>query len=100
MLLRQWKYTGGPTEARTDIYHDDAVLEFPRPSGVAQPLAGGGPRPDGTTTCPTTSPPETETRVSHRVGNNATTTPSNPTPRTGSATTESGRRARLLAAYH
>jgi hypothetical protein len=31
MLLRQWKYTGGPNEAiASAIYHDDAVLEFPQ----------------------------------------------------------------------
>jgi hypothetical protein len=31
MLLRQWKYTGGPNEAKaSEIYHDDVVLEFPQ----------------------------------------------------------------------
>ena len=31
MLLRQWKYTGGPNETKTaDMYHEDAVLEFPQ----------------------------------------------------------------------
>ena len=31
MLLRQWKYTGGPNEAKaSEIYHDDLVLEFPQ----------------------------------------------------------------------
>ena len=31
MLLRQWKYTGGPNEAlASEIYHDDVVLEFPQ----------------------------------------------------------------------
>jgi hypothetical protein len=31
MLLRQWKYTGGPNEAKaSEIYHDDALLEFPQ----------------------------------------------------------------------
>jgi SnoaL-like domain len=30
-LLRQWKYTGGPNEAKaSELYHDDAVLEFPQ----------------------------------------------------------------------
>jgi hypothetical protein len=30
-LLRQWKYTGGPNEAKAaELYHDDAVLEFPQ----------------------------------------------------------------------
>lgn len=31
MLLRQWKYTGGPDEAKaSELYHDDVVLEFPQ----------------------------------------------------------------------
>jgi hypothetical protein len=31
MLLRHWKYTGGPAEAKgSEIYHDDALLEFPQ----------------------------------------------------------------------
>ena len=31
MLLRQWTYTGGPNEAKAaELYHDDAVLEFPQ----------------------------------------------------------------------
>lgn len=31
MLLRQWKYTGGPNEAKaSELYHDDALLEFPQ----------------------------------------------------------------------
>jgi hypothetical protein len=31
MLLRQWKYTGGPNEAKaSELYHDDVVLEFPQ----------------------------------------------------------------------
>jgi hypothetical protein len=31
MLLRQWKYTGGPNEAKaSELYHDDAILEFPQ----------------------------------------------------------------------
>ena len=30
-LLRQWTYTGGPNEAKAaELYHDDAVLEFPQ----------------------------------------------------------------------
>jgi hypothetical protein len=30
-LLRQWKYTGGPNEDKaSELYHDDAVLEFPQ----------------------------------------------------------------------
>ena len=30
-LLRQWSYTGGPNEAKAaELYHDDAVLEFPQ----------------------------------------------------------------------
>ena len=30
-LLRQWTYTGGPYEAKAaELYHDDAVLEFPQ----------------------------------------------------------------------
>jgi hypothetical protein len=29
-LLRQWTYTGGPSEGEAaELYHDDAVLEFP-----------------------------------------------------------------------
>ncbi len=31
LLLRQWTYTGGPNEAKaSELYHDDAVLEFPQ----------------------------------------------------------------------
>jgi hypothetical protein len=31
MLLRQWRYTGGPNEAKaSELYHDDVVLEFPQ----------------------------------------------------------------------
>jgi hypothetical protein len=31
MLLRQWKHTGGPNEAKaSEIYHEDALLEFPQ----------------------------------------------------------------------
>ena len=31
MVLRQWKYTGGPNEAKaSELYHDDVVLEFPQ----------------------------------------------------------------------
>jgi hypothetical protein len=31
LLLHHWKYTGGPNEAKaSEIYHDDAVLEFPQ----------------------------------------------------------------------
>jgi hypothetical protein len=31
LLLDHWKFTGGPNEARaSEIYHDDAVLEFPQ----------------------------------------------------------------------
>lgn len=31
LLLRQWRYTGGPNEAKgSGLYHDDAVLEFPQ----------------------------------------------------------------------
>jgi len=31
MVLRQWKYTGGPNEAKaSEIYHDDVVVEFPQ----------------------------------------------------------------------
>jgi SnoaL-like domain len=31
LLLHQWKYTGGPNEAKaSELYHDDAVLEFPQ----------------------------------------------------------------------
>ena len=30
-LLRQWTYTGGPNEDKaSELYHDDAVLEFPQ----------------------------------------------------------------------
>jgi hypothetical protein len=30
-LLRQWRYTGGPNEAKaSELYHDDTVLEFPQ----------------------------------------------------------------------
>jgi hypothetical protein len=30
-LLRQWTYTGGPNEDKAaELYHDDAVLEFPQ----------------------------------------------------------------------
>jgi hypothetical protein len=30
-LLHQWKHTGGPNEAKaSELYHDDAVLEFPQ----------------------------------------------------------------------
>lgn len=31
MLLQQWRYTGGPNEAKaSELYHDDVVLEFPQ----------------------------------------------------------------------
>lgn len=31
LLLHHWKYTGGPNEAKaSEIYHDDAILEFPQ----------------------------------------------------------------------
>jgi hypothetical protein len=31
LLLHHWKHTGGPNEAKaSEIYHDDAVLEFPQ----------------------------------------------------------------------
>lgn len=31
MLLRQWRHTGGPNEAKaSELYHDDVVLEFPQ----------------------------------------------------------------------
>ena len=31
LLLRQWKYTGGPNEAKaSELYHDDVVLELPQ----------------------------------------------------------------------
>jgi hypothetical protein len=31
MVLRQWKYTGGPNEAKaSELYHEDVVLEFPQ----------------------------------------------------------------------
>jgi hypothetical protein len=31
LLVRQWTYTGGPNEAKgSELYHDDAVLEFPQ----------------------------------------------------------------------
>jgi hypothetical protein len=31
MVLYQWKYTGGPNEAKaSELYHDDVVLEFPQ----------------------------------------------------------------------
>ena len=31
LLVRHWRYTGGPNEAKaSEIYHDDAVLEFPQ----------------------------------------------------------------------
>jgi hypothetical protein len=31
MLLRHWRHTGGPNEAiASEIYHDDALLEFPQ----------------------------------------------------------------------
>ena len=31
LLLRHWRYTGGPNEAKaSEIYHEDAVLEFPQ----------------------------------------------------------------------
>jgi hypothetical protein len=31
LLLRQWRYTGGPNEAKaSELYHDDALLEFPQ----------------------------------------------------------------------
>ena len=31
LLLRHWRYTSGPNEAKaSEIYHDDAVLEFPQ----------------------------------------------------------------------
>jgi hypothetical protein len=31
LLVRQWTYTGGPNEANgSELYHDDAVLEFPQ----------------------------------------------------------------------
>jgi SnoaL-like protein len=32
LLVRQWTYTGGPNEAKgsEELYHDDAVLEFPQ----------------------------------------------------------------------
>jgi hypothetical protein len=30
-LLAQWRYTGGPNEAKaSELYHDDALLEFPQ----------------------------------------------------------------------
>jgi hypothetical protein len=31
LLLQQWTYTGGPSEAKAAVfYHEDAVLEFPQ----------------------------------------------------------------------
>jgi hypothetical protein len=31
LLLRHWTYTGGPNEAKaSEIYHEDAILEFPQ----------------------------------------------------------------------
>jgi hypothetical protein len=31
MVLYQWKYTGGPNEAKaSELYHDDVVLELPQ----------------------------------------------------------------------
>jgi hypothetical protein len=31
MVLYQWKYTGGPNEAKaSELYHDDVILELPQ----------------------------------------------------------------------
>jgi hypothetical protein len=45
LLLRQWKYTGGPNEAKaSELYHDDALLEFPQSgsASAARPTSRAG----------------------------------------------------------
>jgi hypothetical protein len=68
-LLRQWTYTGGPKEAKAaELYHDDAVLEFPqsgeRFTGTPTSRAGASATRPGSTSSPassaaTSQPPST-----------------------------------------